>query len=142
MSQIQMQPRPLRALYTLAFIFALLLATPAIAQTNTTAAASDDKLYTEIEAKPEFPGGMANFYKYISKKFKLPKRFKGSGKLIVQFVVEKDGSISDIKVLRDLEPGFTKEITRLLKACPTWKPGRQNGQNVRVLYSLPINISR
>ena len=95
-----------------------------------------------IETKPEFPGGNAMFYKYVSKNFRMPKAkdFKG-GKVIVSFVIEKDGSVTDIKVIR--HPGFEtdKETVRLLKSCPKWQPGVQNGRNVRALYTLPITLS-
>ena len=62
------------------------------------------------------------------------------GKVFVTFVVEKDGSLSDIKVIRDIGLGTGEEAIRVLKECPKWLPGEQNGQKVRVLYSLPISI--
>mgnify|MGYP003411423114 CR=1 FL=1 len=62
------------------------------------------------------------------------------GKVFVSFVVEKDGSLTDIKVIRDIGYGTGKEAIRVLKQCPKWNPGEQNGKKVRVLYSLPINI--
>lgn len=96
---------------------------------------------TGLETKPEFPGGNSMFYKYVSNNFRMPKAkdFKG-GKVIVSFVIEKDGSVTDIKVIR--HPGFEtdKETVRLLKSSPKWKPGIQNGKNVRALYTLPINL--
>jgi periplasmic protein TonB len=62
------------------------------------------------------------------------------GKVYVTFVVEKDGSLTDIKVLRDIGYGTGKEAIRVLSKCPKWMPGEQNGKKVRVLYSLPITI--
>lgn len=95
-----------------------------------------------IETKPEFPGGISMFYKYVSKKFRIPKSkdFKG-GKVLATFVIEKDGSVTDIKILRD--PGFetNKETKRVLISSPKWKAGVQNGKNVRVQYMLPITLS-
>lgn len=94
-----------------------------------------------IEVKPDFPGGLAKFYKYISDEFNAPtdSGFPG-GKIFVSFVVEKDGSLTDIKVARD--PGYRtkEEAIRVLKACRKWTPGVQNGKKVRVLYSLPITL--
>jgi periplasmic protein TonB len=92
-----------------------------------------------IEQKPEFPGGMDKFYGFVSKTFTAPEDAP-SGKVIVSFVVEKDGSLTDIKVLRDVGFGSGAEAIRTLKKCPKWVPGEQNGKKVRVLYSLPIAI--
>lgn len=100
----------------------------------------DNQVYTAVEVKPDFPGGIAKFYAYVSKNFRVPEDEEIKGKIIVQFVVEKDGSLTDIKVLRDLGFGTGKEAERVLRSCPKWKPGIQNGRPVRVLYSLPISI--
>lgn len=101
----------------------------------------DNTVYTAVEVKPEFPGGMAKFGEFVSKNFKTPEDEEVSGKVIVNFVVEKDGSLTDIKVIRDLGFGTGKEAERVLRKSPKWKPGVQNGRNVRVSYSLPISIS-
>lgn len=93
-----------------------------------------------IDVRPEFPGGLAEFYKYIGKNYKTPNVKNLKGKVFVTFVVEKDGSLSDIKVIRDIGLGTGEEAIRVLKECPKWLPGEQNGQKVRVLYSLPISI--
>ncbi|WP_306353981.1 energy transducer TonB [Flavobacterium sp. '19STA2R22 D10 B1'] len=94
-----------------------------------------------LEVKPDFPGGMAKFYAYVAKNFRTPEVSSDlKGRVIVNFVVEKDGSLSDIKVVRDLGFGTGKEAIRLLKASPKWSPGIQNGRPVRVLYSLPIVV--
>jgi protein TonB len=93
-----------------------------------------------IEQKPEFPGGMEKFYKFISNNYQTPEEEGLKGKVYVTFVVEKDGSLTDIKVLRDIGYGTGKEAIRVLNKCPRWIPGEQNGKKVRVLYSLPIAI--
>jgi len=102
----------------------------------------DNNIYNTagIEVKPDFPGGMQKFYNFISKNFQTPEEDGLSGKIFVTFVVEKDGSLTDIKVLRDIGYGTGKEAIRVLKSCPRWNPGEQNGKKVRVLYSLPITI--
>ena len=100
----------------------------------------DNTVYTAVEVKPEFPGGMQKFYDFVGKNFKTPEDEEISGKITVQFVVEKDGSLTDIKIVRDLGFGTGKEAERVLRKCPKWKPGIQNGRPVRVLYSLPISI--
>ena len=92
-----------------------------------------------IELKPDFPGGMAKFYSYIGKNYTAPEDC-GGGKVFMSFVVEKDGSLTDLKFSREPCPGAGKEGLRVLKSCPKWNPGEQNGKKVRVLYSLPITI--
>lgn len=94
-----------------------------------------------IDVKPTFPGGIDAFYQFIGKNFKTPKVEGLQGKVYVTFVIEKDGSIIDIKVLRDIGYGTGEEAVRVLKECPKWNPGIQNGKAVRVLYSLPISIT-
>ncbi|MEM0542888.1 energy transducer TonB [Flavobacterium sp. j3] len=102
----------------------------------------DNNIYNTagIEVKPDFPGGLEKFYKFISKNYQLPDEEGLKGKVFVTFVVEKDGSLTDIKVVRDIGYGTGKEAIRVLKSCPKWNPGEQNGKKVRVLYSLPISI--
>ncbi|WP_395050406.1 energy transducer TonB [Flavobacterium sp.] len=93
-----------------------------------------------IDVKPDFPGGMDAFYQFISKNYKCPKVEKLAGKVYVTFVIEKDGSITGIKGLRDIGYGTGKEAIRVLYLCPKWMPGEQNGQKVRCTFSLPISI--
>jgi periplasmic protein TonB len=102
----------------------------------------DNNIYNTagIEVKPDFPGGIEKFYKYVGKNYQVPEEEGLKGKVFVSFVVEKDGSLTDIKVIRDIGYGTGKEAIRVLKSCPRWNPGEQNGKKVRVLYSLPINI--
>jgi periplasmic protein TonB len=103
---------------------------------------TDESIYntTGIEVKPDYPGGINEFYKYIGKKYRVPNVKGLSGKVFVCFVVEKDGSLTDIKVIRDIGYGSGEEAIRVLKKCKKWSPGEQNGKKVRVLFSLPINI--
>jgi protein TonB len=102
----------------------------------------DNTIYNTagIEVKPEFPGGMEKFYSYVGKNYQAPEEEGLKGKVYVTFVVEKDGSLTDIKVIRDIGYGTGKEAIRVLNKCPRWNPGEQNGKKVRVLYSLPITI--
>lgn len=102
----------------------------------------DNNVYNTagIEVKPDFPGGIEKFYKFVGNNYKAPEEEGLKGKVYVTFVVEKDGSLTDIKVLRDIGYGTGAEAIRVLKKCPRWTPGEQNGKKVRVLYSLPITI--
>ena len=99
--------------------------------------------YNKIEMQPEFPGGMDKFSSFIKRTFKYPAGVKKNGvtgRLIVSFVVEKDGSLSEIKVLRDLGMGLGEEAVHMLMKSPKWNPGIQNGRPVRVSFALPILI--
>jgi protein TonB len=93
-----------------------------------------------LEIKPEFPGGYKKFYEYIAKNYRTPD-FPGlNGQLMISFVVEKDGSITDIKVLKDLGYGTGEEAIRILKKCPNWTPAEQKGKKVRCAFMLPLRI--
>lgn len=97
-----------------------------------------------LTEKPEFENGIAEFYTYIAKNFKIPEEIsknKQKGKIYATFIVEKDGSLSNIKILRDIGYGTGKEAERVLKSSPKWKPGKMNGKAVRTMYSLPIMIA-
>jgi len=95
-----------------------------------------------IDVKPGFPGGIEKFYKFVDNNFKFPDEeadIKGK-KVYATFIVEQDGSLTDIKILRDAGYGTGVETIRVLKKCPKWIPGEHNGKKIRVLYSLPITM--
>lgn len=93
-----------------------------------------------IEVKPEFPGGQEALERFLKDNFKkMQKDLKG--KVYATFIIEKDGSLSDIKILRDIGYGTGEEAIRVLKKSPKWTPGKQNNKVVRVLYSIPIVIN-
>lgn len=94
----------------------------------------------KLDEKPTFPGGFNEFYKFVGTNYKMPKIQGLQGKVYVTFVIDNDGSVVDIKILRDLGYGTGEEAIRVLKNSPKWNPGKQNGKTVRVLYSLPIAI--
>ena len=103
----------------------------------------DNKVYNTagIDVKPEFPGGNIAFDKFIENNFKIPTATGLRGKVFITFIVEKDGSLSNIKILRDLGYETGSEAIRVLKTSPKWSPGKINNKLVRVLYSLPISIN-
>ena len=98
---------------------------------------------SEITVNPEFPNGMEAFYKFVGENFTMPKTpndVKLSGKTYVSFIIEANGEISNIKVLRDIGYGTGEEAIRVLKLSPKWLPGKINDEAVRTAYSLPITI--
>ena len=95
---------------------------------------------SEIEKKPEFEGGMTKFYEFIAKNYRIPEVSGISGKVIVSFIVERDGTLTDIKVTKDIGFGTGNEAVRVLKKSPKWKPATQKGIPVRCSYNLPITI--
>ncbi|TDD94571.1 energy transducer TonB [Flavobacterium cellulosilyticum] len=92
----------------------------------------------EIEKIPEFPGGMNEFYNFIRKNYTAPSKTL-SDKVLVRFIVEKDGSLSSFKVLKSVNYDSDKEAVRVLSICPNWIPGEKNGQKVRCKFTLPIS---
>lgn len=102
----------------------------------------EDIIYMMVEKMPEFPGGMFQLLKYITKNLKASDQESDiRGRVIVRFVVNRDGSISGAKIVRGIDPTYyDKEVLRLVNSMPRWIPGQQNGKNVRVQYTLPIRI--
>ncbi len=100
-----------------------------------------NKVFDIVEQQPLFPGGPAALMKYLSENTKYPVVAQENGvqgRVTVQFVVEKDGSISDVHVLRGVDPSLDKEAVRVVKSMPRWTPGKQNGITVRVNYRVPV----
>ena len=105
--------------------------------------ATDDKVYEVCEQMPIFEGGDAALLKYLRENLKYPDNTKDrgvQGRVVIGFIVEKDGSLTDVKVLRPVDIDLDAEVLRLVKGMPKWIPGRHNGQRVRVKYLLPIHI--
>ncbi len=104
---------------------------------------TDDKVYDVCEQMPIYEGGDAALLKYLRENLKLPEEDKErgmQGRMVVGFVVEKDGSLTNVKVLRAVDIALDAEVLRVVKGMPKWIPGRHNGQRVRVRYLLPIHI--
>jgi TonB family protein len=104
----------------------------------------DTRIFTEVEQAPSFPGGIDKFYKFIGQNIKYPvvaREKKVEGKVLVTFIVEKDGSLSNVKILKEPGAGCGNEALRVIKLSPKWVAGVQNGHKVRVQYTLPINFT-
>lgn len=103
-----------------------------------------DSIYklSDVENKPEFNGGIESFYKFIGSKFVTQGKRKYKGKIITEFVIEKDGSLSNFKTLSDFGFGSGDEAIRVIKLSPKWLPAEIKGNVVRSVYTFPITIDQ
>lgn len=104
----------------------------------------EEVIFVVVETMPEFPGGQQALFKYLSDNVKYPVIAQENGiqgRVICQFVVNKDGAIVDVEVVRSGgDPSLDKEAVRVIKSMPNWKPGKQRGKAVRVKYTVPVNF--
>ena len=103
----------------------------------------ENKVFDVVEQMPSFPGGPSALMKYLSENVNYPVVAQENGvqgRVVVSFVVEKDGHITDVKVVRSVDPSLDKEAARVVKSMPSWIPGKQNGSAVRVKYNVPVSF--
>jgi len=103
----------------------------------------DEKVFTEVEQLPVFPGGEAALMKFLSTNIHYPLSAaeKGiEGRVILRFIVRKTGEVSDVEVIRGLSPDCDQEAIRVISMMPKWTPGRQNGRDVSVYFTIPIKF--
>lgn len=108
---------------------------------KTVVAQKNQKVFDIVEQMPEYPGGQAALFEYLSKNIKYPadaEKKKVEGKVFVTFVVDTDGKITDVSLLKKVFPSLDAEAVRVISAMPNWIPGKQKGQVVRVKYTVPI----
>ena len=126
-----------KILFTLLASVALLSAKAQTAQTAT----SDTTVYSVVEKLPEFPGGMNTFNRYLQDNIHYPAVAKQNGthgRVLLSLVIEKDGSVSHVKVSKGVSPEIDREAVRVVNASPKWAPGMEKGNVVRVSYTLPV----
>ena len=110
---------------------------------KTVVAKKNQQVFDVVEKMPEYPGGQAALFEYLSKNVKYPadaEKKKIEGRVLVTFVVNTDGSITDIEVVRKAFPSLDAEAVRVISGMPKWIPGEQKGQKVRVKYTVPLNF--
>ncbi len=103
----------------------------------------EGEIFEVVEQNPMFPGGDAALMKYLQKNLKYPAQAQDNGiqgRVMVQFVVNKDGSIVEPKIIRPVDPSLDKEAIRVVSSMPKWTPGKQRGKNVRVRFTLPVTF--
>lgn len=111
---------------------------------KTVVAQKNQTVFDVVEQMPEYPGGIAALFEYLMKNVKYPadaEKQKIEGRVIATFIVETDGSISNIEVVKPMFPSLDAEAVRVLSGMPKWTPGRQNGKEVRVKYTVPISFN-
>jgi len=104
----------------------------------------DDEFFMVVENMPEFPGGDLGLMRYIQKNVKYPaiaKEYNITGKVFVSFIVDKSGSVTNVKVVRGVDKNLDAEAVRVVKSLPKYKPGKQRGKAVRVMFTIPINFT-
>ena len=130
-----------RLLTTMSVLAILLMVnTNAMAQNKK---AASNKVYEKAEVMPEYPGGDQAMMNFVAKNVVYPQEARDkeiSGRVMVGFIVEKDGSISDVKVVKSIGGGCDEEAVRVVKAMPKWKPGKEKGKPVRVSYMMPFTF--
>lgn len=103
----------------------------------------EEKVFEVVEQMPMFPGGPTALLQYLSSNVKYPVVAQENGvqgRVVVSFVVERDGSITDVRVVRSVDPSLDKEAQRVVRSMPRWTPGKQNGSAVRVKYNVPVSF--
>lgn len=99
--------------------------------------------FEQVEVKPEFPNGNDGLVKYLSENIKYPKKALKNGvtgKVFVQFVIDKTGKVTNVVAVRGVDKSLDKEAVRVIKSMPKWKPGMKDGNPVKVKYTIPINF--
>lgn len=126
----------------ISIVFIILTAYASIGQTHeTNESLIEGPVFVAVEQMPNFPGGNVKLMEYIGSHLQYPKvaQDKGiQGRVIVSFVVNTDGSISDAEIVRSLDPSCDEEVLRLVNSMPRWIPGKTDGKNVRVQYTMPL----
>jgi protein TonB len=113
-------------------------------QSDEEESAEEQQIFMVVESMPEFPGGEAALHQYLAENIKYPQMAKESGiqgRVFVTFVVEKNGKVTDVKVLRGIGGGCDEEAIRVVKNMPSWAPGKQRGKPVRVQFNLPVKFT-
>lgn len=117
------------------------VAAPPFPLPDSSAVSEDDRIFGIVEEMPSFPGGPQALMEYLKDNVQYPPTEACvQGRVIVSFVVEKDGSITDVKTVRSVDPAFDREAERVVKAMPKWVPGKQNGILVRTRYNVPVTF--
>ena len=100
-----------------------------------------EKVYTVVETMPMYPGGEDSLFAFLGRNMKYPvvaQELGIQGRVVARFVVQKNGKVGNVEIIRSVDPGCDKEVIRLVNSMPKWTPGRQNGKLVPVWYTLPI----
>ena len=126
----------------LLILISIVLVSKSFAQTQQDDSAKKN-VFTYVEQMPEFPGGQGDLMKYLQQNIEYPQDARDAsaeGRVVAQFIVNEDGSISNITILRGVYPSCDSEVIRILTKMPKWTPGKQNGTAVKVYFKLPVTF--
>ena len=126
-------------------LFVALLGTTTITAQKTVISKnqSKDKVFDVVEQMPEFPGGQDSLMTFLMRTMKYPKEAmdKGvQGRVVVKFVIEKDGQVSEPEIVKSVYPALDEEARRVIRCMPNWQPGKQSGKVVRVYFTMPVTF--
>jgi TonB family protein len=127
-----------------AFLLLLLVPMMAWSRAQSNATVEEEPVFAIAEQMPEFPGGATAIRGYLMKHFEFPEEAMNAqvnGPVVVSFIVTKNGDVREVRVTRGQHPALDAETVRVLSAMPKWKPGRQHGQAVNVLFNMPVRIA-
>ena len=102
-----------------------------------------DKVFEVVDEMPSFPGGQSALFDFMAKNIKYPEVAEDNGiqgRVLVTFIVKKDGSLSDVRVAKSVDPSLDKEAVRIIKSMPKWNPGTHKGMYVNVKFTLPVTF--
>ena len=122
----------------------IILSLMALFGLTTVSAQKNQKVFDVVEQMPEYPGGIQALFEYLSQNVKYPadaENQKVEGRVIATFIVETDGTINNVEVVKPVFPSLDAEAIRVLSGMPKWTPGKQSGKEVRVKYTVPINFN-
>lgn len=122
------------------FLVALMVASVSVAQNQEN---PEKRVFDVVEKMPEFPGGSVGLMKWLSDNVKYPAKAEEGGiqgRVVCTFVIERDGSVTDVRVARSIDPLLDSEAVRVLSKMPKWNPGTQGGKPVRVKYTVPVTF--
>jgi protein TonB len=125
-------------------VFAVTFLLTVKAQSVSAVKIDSNTIFTSVEQAPAFPGGFQAFYSYLGQNIRYPADARDKqeqGRVIITMTVEKDGSLTNVKVVRGVSASLDQEAIRVISASPKWSPGIQNGRPVRVQYTIPISFA-
>lgn len=129
----------IKSMHSLMFVFVFTAVLGISA--NVKAQQASDKVYNSVDKFPKYPGGMDEFYKFLAQHMHYPPGKKEHGRVLIEFIIEKDGTMSNFTIKREFKKGYGQAAIDALSQCPKWTPGTKNGTPVRTAFTMPVQFS-